>query len=314
MDEPEFVKFLQHEFPFKYGIGIGDDTSVVPVNRADGFQLITKDLLIEGVHFKLDYFSMEELALKALAVNLSDIAAMGGVPQYFYLGLGFPNHLAAEKTVPFFKGLAAGCSKWDVALAGGDYSASPVLVISITVVGKAQHPVYRHGANVGDLIGMTGVTGESALGLKLLLQGQHNAYFTRKHKEVNPELIKGPVLSRYVSAMIDISDGLLMDLNRILTASTKGARIVWEQIPITPELHSLCQETGWLEYDAVLAGGEDYGLLFTIAVEREKELRKEAIAYTIIGEITDSARSLVVEDRGKPIILPRLGYDHFGTP
>jgi thiamine-monophosphate kinase len=198
-------------------------------------------------------------------------------------------------------------------LAGGDYSSSPLLMISITVIGRAQHPVYRHQAKAGDLVGITGVTGESALGLKLLLQGEHHGYFAKKHKEVYPELIKGPVLSRYVNAMIDVSDGLLMDLNRILTASAKGARIYYEKIPVTPELHVLCREKGWDEYEALLAGGEDYVLLFTISPAREHELKKEGIQYTIIGEITDCSGELVVEERGKPIILPRLGYDHFGS-
>lgn len=312
MNEPEFVAFLQQTFPFKYGMGIGDDTSVVKVNPEDSFQLITTDILIEGVHFKLDYFTMEELALKSLAVNLSDIAAMGGLPQYFYLGLGFPPSLSAEKTIQFFKGLESGCARWDVALAGGDYSSSPLLMISITVIGRAQHPVYRHNAQVGDLVGITGKTGESALGLKLLLLGEDNPYWAKKHKEVEPELAAGPVLSRYANAMIDVSDGLLMDLNRILAASAKGARIHCEKLPVSPELHALCHQKGWDEHPFLLSGGEDYVLLFTIPPHREADLKKEGIPYTIIGEITGSLGQLIVEDRGKPIQLPHLGYDHFG--
>lgn len=312
MNEPEFVAFLKRSFPFKYGFGIGDDTSVVKVDARDPFQLITKDLLIEGVHFKLDYFTMAELALKSLAVNLSDIAAMGGVPQYFYLGLGFPPCLTTEKALQFFQGLVQGCAQWDVALAGGDYSSSPVLLISITVVGCAANPIYRHGAQSGDLIGITGPTGESALGLKLLLQGEHHPYFASKHKIVHPELTKGPILSRYVNAMIDVSDGLLMDLKRILTASHTGARIYGETLPRTPQLTALCGERKWDPYSFLLAGGEDYVLLFTIAPEQEKKLKQEGISYSIIGEITPHAEALHVTHHGTPIPLPKLGYDHFG--
>jgi len=312
MDEAAFVDFLKKNFPFRYGVGIGDDTSVV--KTAGSFQLITKDILIEDVHFRLEDFTLEELALKSLAVNLSDIAAMGGVPQYFYLGLGFPRRLSMDKTVDFLQGMAKGCKQWNVDLAGGDLSASPMMFISITVIGEAQKPIYRHGAQTGDLIGITGITGESAIGLKLLLEeGIKTGYFVEKHKNVNPDLQKGPVLAHYVNSMIDLSDGLSIDLNRILTASGKGARVDYESIPATPQIKEICKTKGWSEYDCVLAGGEDYVLLFTLSKENEQKMRIEhpGMEYYIIGEIDDNPGQLRVESSGKTIHTPSLGYDHF---
>ena len=309
MNEADFVRFLTATFPFTRGKGIGDDTSVVKCGHE--YQLVTKDILIENIHFKLGDFTLGELALKSLAVNLSDIAAMGGEPQYFYLGLGFPGEIAGEKTVDFFKGLEKGCRQWQVELAGGDFSRSPLMVISITLVGKAVTPVYRSGARTGDLVGITGITGESAVGLKLLLSGVKTGYFVEKHKQVNPEIARGQILARYVNAMIDLSDGLLMDLNRILTASGKGARLFYEKLPVTPGIKKICRERGWNEHEIVLAGGEDYVLLFTLSRENELKLRKEKIEYYIIGEITGSSGSLKVEDRGKPVSVDHSGYDHF---
>ncbi|NIM12347.1 MAG: thiamine-phosphate kinase [Candidatus Aminicenantes bacterium] len=312
MTEAEFVKFLQDTFPFRYGKGIGDDTSVVKIG--DTSQLVTTDILIENVHFRLEDFTLEELALKSLAVNLSDIAAMGGIPRYFYVGLGFPRKMGKKKLAAFFCGLEKGCRQWQVELAGGDYSSSPMIFISIVVVGEARNPIYRDNAQTNDLVGITGFTGESAIGLKMLLAGEvKTGYFIEKHKHVTPEIEKGQVLSRYVNAMIDLSDGLLIDLNRVLTASQKGARLAYEKIPVNPQIKDICFQNGWDEYEAVLAGGEDYVLLFTISEQKEMKLRNEnpGLEYYIIGEINDQKGSLVVEDRGRPIRIAHLGYDHF---
>jgi thiamine-monophosphate kinase len=308
MNEADFVTFLQDTFPFSRGKGIGDDTSVV--KTGDCSQLVTKDILIENIHFKLEHFTLEELALKSLAVNLSDIAAMGGEPQYFYLGLGLPHEMKKENWLNFFAGLKKGCQQWKVELAGGDLSMSALMVISITVIGKAQKPVYRNNAQTHDLIGITGVTGESALGLKLLLKGTKQGYFVNKHKQVSPEIQKGQILSRYVNAMIDLSDGLLIDLNRVLTASKKGARIVYENLPVTPGMKKICRENHWNEYEIVLGGGEDYVLLFTVSKENLLKLEKENPGYYIIGEVTNTPGSLELEHKGKPIQTTCFGYDH----
>lgn len=309
MNEAQFVEFLKERFPFSYGVGIGDDTSVVKMG--DYYQLITQDLLIENVHFNLDYYTLEEVALKSIAVNLSDIAAMGGESQYFYLGLGFPKLLGEDDNISFFNALEKGCRQWKVELAGGDFSSAANMCISITMIGRAKNPIYRHNAQTGDLIGITGVTGESAIGLMLLKKGIRTGHLVEKHRTVVPEIEKGPILANYANAMIDVSDGLLIDLKRVLTASGKGAKIFYENIPVTKEMHETCARHQLDEYEPVLAGGEDYVLLFTLTPAMEKELKKENSDYYIIGEITSQPDDLIITDKGK-IIKPRLtGYDHF---
>ncbi|MEI6614373.1 MAG: thiamine-phosphate kinase [Chrysiogenales bacterium] len=308
MDEQEFVAYLKKKFFFSYGLGIGDDASVVRSGKH--FQLISSDILIEDVHFRLRDISLPELALKSLAVNISDITAMGGRALYFYLGLGFPDRLSEADLLLFFKGLRQGCQKWQVELAGGDYSRSEKMTIAITIIGQSQKPVLRSGARPGDWIAVTGPSGKSALGLKLLLAGEKNSPFIRLHKHPQPQCEKGLLLAKYAHAMIDISDGLLLDLSRLLKASGTGAEIDYEKIPVSRSFKQLCRQYQYSEKDLVLAGGEDYQLLFAISPSQEIRLRKTKMAYHIIGKIT-SRRRLLVRENGLHLEIPRLGFDHF---
>ena len=308
MNESRFVDFLKRKFAFTRGTGIGDDASAV--RARNGYQLITTDILIENVHFRLKDVTPGELALKSLAVNLSDIAAMGGEPLYFYLGLGFPDRLPLADLRRFFIGLEKGCRRWKVELAGGDYSRSRQMFIAITLVGRARRPVFRHNARPGDRIGITGPVGESALGLRLLLKGIGSPYWSRKHKTVIPEIRKGAILARRVHSMIDVSDGLLIDLKRVLDASGVGGEIAYEKIPVTEKLKSACRRYGFDEKELVLSGGEDYALLFTVSEANEKKLREDGIDYRLIGEVT-CRRRLLVRDFGKPLSIRINGFDHF---
>ncbi len=308
MDEQEFVAYLKKKFPFSHGLGIGDDASVVRTGKH--FQLISSDILIEDVHFRLCDISQQELALKSLAVNISDIAAMGGRAQYFYLGLGFPDRLSADDLRLFFKGLGQGCRKWNIELAGGDYSHSEKMTIAITIVGQSQRPVLRSGARKGDWIAVTGPTGESALGLKLLLHGVTSSPYIRKHKRTVPQYQKGLLLAKYAHAMIDISDGLLLDLSRMLNASETGAEIDYEKIPVSRSFKQVCRQYHYSEKDLVLAGGEDYQLLFALSPRQEISLRKTKIVFHIIGRVT-GGRRLLVRENGRQLQIPRLGFDHF---
>jgi len=308
MDEPRFVSFLQQRFPFRFGLGIGDDASAVRSGRV--FQLVSTDLLIEDIHFRLRDATMADLAEKALAVNVSDIAAMGGRPQYFYLGLGFPDRLSTSDLRRFFSGLARAARLWRVELAGGDYSRSAKMVISITIVGESPKPVRRSGAQPGDWIGITGPTGRSALGWKLLQAGRARSPFIRCHQHPRPQCRKGLRLSRYVHAMIDLSDGLLLDLSRVLRASRVGAEIDYGKLPVSRLFKKICRQRGFPEKDLVLAGGEDYELLFTVSPAREKRLRRTKMGYHLIGRVT-KGRALRVREHGRMLPVPRLGFDHF---
>jgi thiamine-monophosphate kinase len=309
MNELIFQQYLKKNFPFTHGHGIGDDTSVVCSGNTH--QLITTDLLIENIHFRLKDIGMRELALKSLAVNLSDIAAMGGIPQYFYLGLGYPSNLDWKEMKKFFQGLKNGCKKWNLELAGGDFSQSSQLFISITMVGKADYPVYRHTAKTGDLIGITGQTGVSALGLKLLLKNIHMKPWTTRHQRVTPQLLEGQILAKYVSSMIDVSDGLIIDLKRILIASGKSGHLYYEKLHIPQSMKKACQEFHFDLQELVLSGGEDYVLIFTISPENDVNLRKENIRYRIIGEVISKKNQLTVTHQGKSIQIKNNGFDHF---
>jgi len=282
----------------------------------DSHQLITKDILIENVHFKFDYFSLEQIAQKTLAVNLSDIAAMGGKAEYFYLGLGFPPRLGEKEIFDFFRGLKKGCRQWQVELAGCDFSSSPAMFISVTMVGRAENPVFREGARENDLVGITGVTGESAMGLRLLEKGIKTGPFVARHKTVKPEIEKGLLLSRFVNAMIDVSDGLVIDFSRILTASKKGANLFYEKIPVTKKMSRVCAAHNIDEYEVVLAGGEDFVLLFTISPEKESSLRESGKSgdYYIIGEVTNRENDIRITHNGRKISPKCPGYDHLARP
>jgi thiamine-monophosphate kinase len=310
MDEPRFVAFLQRKFPFRFGQGIGDDASVVRCRG--GFQLISTDLLVEDIHFRLADAPMGVLAEKSLAVNISDIAAMGGKAQYFFLGLGFPERLSSAALRAFFSGLGRACKKWQVELAGGDYSRSEKMVIAITIVGQGKNPVRRSGARVGDWVAVTGPTGESALGLKLLLAGETRSPYIHCHQHPQPQIEKGLRLSHFASAMIDISDGLLLDLSRLLQASNAGAEIDYEKLPVSPRFRTLCEQKMVAEKELVLAGGEDYQLLFTVSPTREKRLRRTGMSYYLIGKVT-AGRRLLVRENGRKLDIPSYGFDHFAA-
>ncbi len=310
MDERRFVDFLERKFPFHRGLGIGDDASVV--RSGTSFQLISTDLLVEDVHFRLRDAPLATLAEKALAVNISDIAAMGGRAQYFYLGLGFPQRLGAGDRRNFFSGLSRASRRWHVELAGGDYSRSAQLLIAITIVGASPRPVRRSGARAGDWLGITGPTGESALGLKLLLAGETRSPFIRRHQHPQPQCEKGLRLSAYASAMIDVSDGLLLDLSRLLRASGVGAGIDYEKLPLAPGFRRECRRRGFAERDLVLAGGEDYQLLFSVAPQQELRLRQTGTAYHLIGRVS-ARRGLRLHENGRPLRVARLGFDHFSA-
>jgi len=182
--------------------------------------------------------------------------------------------------------------------------------IAITVIGRSPKPVLRSGARPGDWIAITGPTGGSALGLKLLLQGESASPFVRQHQRPIPQCQKGLILARFVHAMIDVSDGLLLDLSRMLRASGTGAEIDYEKIPVSRSFKQSCRQNDYSEKELVLAGGEDYQLLFAISPSQEIRLRKTKIGYHLIGKVT-RRQTMQVREKGQRLKIPRLGFDHF---
>lgn len=301
-------------------IGIGDDAAWVE-NRS-GSSLVTADLLIEGVHFDLRWTSLFDLGYKSLAVNLSDIAAMGGVPAYVVLSLGIPAHFDSEQIDAFYRGIKALATRSGVALIGGDTNVARVLIVSVCVIGHApRRPVRRAGAKIGDDIYVTGTLGDSALGLKLLQRRsavskrQSVAQLLARHHRPAPRLAAGALLAEegLATAMIDISDGLTQDLGHICQASGVGATIWSGSLPLSRMYRALA---GADETRYALSGGEDYELLFCARPRHRGKIQSLAkrvrLRITRIGACGRAEDGLVVIDSsGAPVAVPVKGHDHF---
>jgi thiamine-monophosphate kinase len=301
-------------------LGIGDDAAWVKTRS--GSCLLTADLLIEGVHFDLKWTSLYALGYKTLAVNMSDIAAMGGIPAYLLLSLGLPATFASEDVEEFYRGIRSLASESGVALVGGDTSVAKVLFISACLVGQAPYrPVTRAGARVGDDIYVTGTLGDSALGLKLLkgkspkLTKPAAQFLVSRHYFPTARVRTGTQLAskKLARAMIDLSDGLIQDLGHICKASRIGAIITEKKLPLSAAYRSLAGHDGT---GHALTGGEDYELLF--CARRRDRSRIERlqrwfdVTITRIG-ICVPARdgTTVVDDKGQRIRFRAGGHDHF---
>ncbi|MFQ5902471.1 MAG: thiamine-phosphate kinase [Candidatus Binatia bacterium] len=301
-------------------LGIGDDAAWVEC-RNHSF-LITSDLLIEGVHFDLKWISFYGLGYKTLAVNLSDLAAMGGSPAYLALSLGIPVDFKAEDVEEFYRGVRALASQSGVALVGGDTSASKHFFISASLVGYAPYgPITRSGGKVGDDLYVTGTLGDSALGLELLNKKKGRAkegkvaHLISRHRFPTARLKAGSILAqeKLAKAMIDVSDGLLQDLGHLCKASGIGA-VVWQEALPLSRAYRLCVGRKGALY--AFSGGEDYELLFCLRHRdrtRLKKIRKRLdVPITHIGRCVPSREGIkVINRKGDPLSISVLGHDHF---
>lgn len=302
-------------------LGIGDDCSVLAVG-SDEELLTSTDLLIEGVHFNLDWTDFEQLGRKSVAVNVSDIAAMGGSPRSLYLGLAVPATIDVENLERFLQGFLSETKHYGAVLAGGDTCRSTgPLIISVTVQGviKSGQAVCRSGAQAGDLIYVSGTLGDSALALHLLQNHEQPApELAERHHcpDARTELGCSLVELGLANAMIDISDGLVADLNHILKASAKGAVLHLDDIPLSPMFQQICQEQPGL-IELALTGGEDYELLFTASPEHEKEIvllsEKLKLGLSKIGSISDDNGLNVLQSNGTLYQYRQAGFDHFAS-
>jgi len=308
-------------------IGIGDDAAALVLSPSSTL-LATTDMLIEGVHFDLETTDLRSLGWKAAAVNLSDIAAMGGVPRFCLTALGIPPSLSVEDISEFYRGVNACLRKFGTVLVGGDTCASKQgFVITVTVLGEAARKkiVTRSGARPGDMIFVTGSLGDSAAGLELLSSGSgvrgqgsgktRNSGTRRlieKHLRPVPRVNEGGKLSAagIASAMIDVSDGLSSDLGHLCRLGGVGAEVFARRIPLSKELRSAkgLKKTP-VEY--ALSGGEDYELLFTVPPGRIKKLKALPLVATEIGVITIDRSMRLIDELGQGSPLRAAGYDHF---
>lgn len=300
-------------------LGIGDDAAWVE-SRNHSF-LITADLLIEGVHFNLKWTSFYGLGYKTLAVNLSDIAAMGGSPAYLVLSLGIPVNFKAEDIKEFYRGVRSLAARSGVALVGGDTSASSRFFISAALVGHSPYgAITRSGGKIGDDLYVTGTLGDSALGIKYLKKKKSAApekiaFLISRHCFPTARLQAGAVLARarLAKAMIDVSDGLLQDLGHLCKASGVGA-VVWEKALPLSRAYRLCAGAQGPRY--ALTGGEDYELLFCLRrrdrTRLEKIKQRLGVPVARIGTCVAAREGIkVIGRKGEPLSIPLTGYDHF---
>ena len=302
---------------------IGDDAAVFTSSGQDRF-LATTDVLNESVHFNLDTTTPYLLGRKSLAVNISDIAAMGGRPLYYLVGLSLPSYLSLDFVRALYRGMQAQAKRFNVALLGGDtVAASNGLSIAVTLIGSA-HPrriVYRCGAHPGDLIFVSGTLGDSALGLTLLQQGEKDApknYLIRRHCDPEPRVELGSALvqARLATSMIDVSDGLAADLGHVIEESCVGADIHLERLPLSRSYQRQCLSLFDDYYAPAVCGGEDYELLFTVAPRHRKAVeecgRKAGVAVTCIGRITGHGEQLCsLDSTGREYTPAKKGFCHF---
>ena len=298
-------------------VGIGDDAAAW---QNDGrIQLATTDTLVQNVHFNLDTISWEDLGWKALAVNLSDIAAMGGIPKYALLSLALPGELAVEDVSKFVGSMMHLAEEFEVAIVGGNVAAAPNVVITVTIIGssKGGDLLKRSTAFPGQRLAVTGYLGSSAAGLQML-EGQaiSNArtrdLLKRAHFNPMPRVKEGQILvEQGVRTAIDVSDGLVADLGHICEASKVNAKVRLEQVPIHPAVIASFPN----HRDLALFGGEDYELLFAAATATiDRARRALACPVTVIGDITEETsrtRVTLVDSNGQTIPYKRGGWDHF---
>ncbi|MGD0585192.1 MAG: thiamine-phosphate kinase [Oryzomonas sp.] len=307
--------------------GIGDDAAVTALSP--GMQLLTStDMLVEEVHFRRSWHDPYRLGRKSLAASISDISAMGGIPRWALLSLAVPPSTPLEFLDAFTRGFLALADEQGVALIGGDTCSSRAgLTISVTIMGeqKPERVVRRSGACPGDDIWVTGTLGDAALGLELLEKGEiypsltaeERGYLISRLLDPSPRAAAGRALADagLVSAMIDVSDGLLADFGHIAEQSALGGTIRLDSIPLSPAFRAAFPLHPPSCHDPALAGGEDYELAFTApAANREKIVRlmkRCGIDAAPVGIVTTLPEVTTVLADGSRYVPKNKGFNHF---
>ncbi len=303
--------------------GIGDDAAVLRTPRGK-YLLVTTDTLTEGVHFETAYTTPELLGKKSIAINLSDIAAMGGAPLCYVVSLSVPPHTPYAFIKKLYQGMRREAQQFGAVLVGGDTSAAKDRIsISITLLGAARSDkiLYRSGARAGDSLYVTGFLGDAALGLMMLKQRTSRASghaLIKRQLDPTPRVAEGKTISRLglAHSMIDISDGLLADLRHILDESRVGATLWLSHLPLSSLYKKHCPQFSEDIYAPALCGGEDYELLFTVPQKKKQQMEKWAqtlkIPVTHIGAITGQWGQLIIlDEHGNKRSFQREGYTHF---
>lgn len=293
-------------------VGPGQDCALVRCGKER--LLVTVDALVEGVHFRPDWISPRQLGRRSFLVNASDIAAMGGRPRWCVVSVGAPLDYARRSLELLHLGIDDAAAECGAVIVGGNLTASPQLSVSVTLIAAApRRTVTRQGARPGDRIFLTGCVGDASLGVRQLGRGVRSGEPVRRYREPRPRLAAGMALveAGAVSAMIDVSDGLIQDLGHICEESGVGAVVEAGLVPLSRAYRRQCGEDTQL----ALTGGEDYELLCTIPESKMRVLtklrRRLRCDLTPIGTVTKEKGMRVVDRDGAAIDLGTKGYDHF---
>jgi thiamine-monophosphate kinase len=308
-------------------VGIGDDVAVL---RTDGTRhiLATCDIQVEGVHFLRSHITPRQLGRKVVAINVSDIAAMGGLPRYLLVSLVLPKDTEVAFVDGLYEGMQAECARWGAEIVGGNMAHSPDgVIVDVFLLGEVEpeHLLRRSGARLGDQVLVTGTLGDSAAGLALVLHpetecpDEHRRWALGRHLTPTPRLWEGRAIarSRLATAMIDVSDGLASDIGHICEMSEVGVRLWAEAIPISSAARAVAEAVGARALDWALFGGEDYELLFTAPADQAAELARRVqeetgTPLTVIGEIVPAEEGMtILREDGSIVPLNRGGWDHF---
>lgn len=309
--------------------GIGDDAAVI--GDGEVLTVVSTDMLVEGVHFDMTYTPLKHLGYKAVAVNVSDIAAMNAVPEQITVSVAVSNRFSAEAILELYKGIAAACENYKVDLVGGDTTSSLTgLIISVTAIGKVSKDrvVYRKNARVNDLLCVTGDLGGAYMGLQILEREKQEFMVNPDmmpqledkdyivHRLLKPEA-RTDIMHQFAdlgiipTSMIDVSDGLASELMHICRASGVGARIYEDKLPVDKLTYETALEFHLDPTTCILNGGEDYELLFTIDQNDFSKVKNHP-DITVIGHMVQPSEGIdLITKQNNIIPLAAQGWNHF---
>lgn len=316
MREKQFISYIKRNAPVLNNNvikSIGDDCAVIK-GISDKYFLITIDSLCEKKHFDRKYFYPEEIGAKAIAVNISDICAMGGIPRHCLISIGFNKRDDQRFINKIYSSMISYLKNYGIDLIGGDTVGSDILFISVVLIGivKKQNILYRNGAKPGDIIYVTGFLGDAAAGFDVLQKKPRKnlksfEYFSvKKHLVPLPRYMESRILSesKLVNSCIDVSDGLINDLMNITNESYCGAEIFADQIPISSSTINIARKYNKDPLDYALYGGEDYELLFTVSEKNNKKflsyIKSNGLNVFEIGRVIKN-KNLLINRNGKKI-------------